>query len=333
MLLSFSRRTLPGELASTGMAVSSRERDRVAAVARFDPCDPLVRAAATHAAQVAATLLDSAIGLCTLVDAQRVRIAGSAGLEGVVELPCDAGFCATTVAGGRTRQIERADEDARTAAHPLVTGPLKLRFYAAAPLVTSDGHAVGTLAAFDSQTRSVGPRELSALEALAALTMDILERSPAPRSTVLDDLTGLPGRRRFWERLEDLAAESPWERSWGAIATIEAAGLSQLEARTAGGCSAALRGIAEALRLHLDGSGDAYRIDANEFAIVAGVGATYDPARVATVVDDAIRTVRLAGYPELHARVGVVSFDEVAQPRAAFRLADWRMYAEKLERC
>jgi GGDEF domain-containing protein len=331
--LSFSRRATPGDLAATGMAVSTRERDRVAAVARFDPCDPLVRAAATHAAQVAATLLDSAIGVCTLVDAQRVRVIGNAGLEAVVELPRDPGFCATTVAGGRTRQIERADEDPRTAAHPLVTGPLKLRFYAAAPLLTSDGHAVGTIAAFDSQTRSVGPRELSALEALAALTMDVLERSPAPRTTVVDDLTGLPGRRRFWERLEDLAAESPWERSWGAIATIEAAGLTQLEVRASGSSTAALRGVAETLRLHFDGSGDAYRIDTNEFAIVAGVGATYDPARVVALVDDAFGTVRVAGYPELRARVGVVSFDEVAHPRAAFRLADWRMYAEKLERC
>jgi GGDEF domain-containing protein len=129
-----------------------------------------------------------------------------------------------------------------------------------------------------------------------------------------------------------LTAEVSWERSWGALAALHVEGLASAGGRLEPGAEAALRAVAGALRACFEGEADVFHVDASEFAIVAGVGATYDAAHIRLRIDEAFRTVRPAGYPDLRARTGVVTFEEIAEARAAFRLADWRMYAEKLER-
>jgi hypothetical protein len=56
-----------------------------------------------------------------------------------------------------------------------VRGELGLRFYAAAPVVTSDGHTLGTVNVIDRQPRQVTEEQLSALSDLAAEVADVLE--------------------------------------------------------------------------------------------------------------------------------------------------------------
>lgn len=46
-----------------------------------------------------------------------------------------------------------AREDDRLAANPLVTGDPGIRFHAGAPLVSSSGHALGTICVIDSEPR------------------------------------------------------------------------------------------------------------------------------------------------------------------------------------
>ena len=62
--------------------------------------------------------------------------------------------------------VPDAREDPRFADHPAVTVEDGVRFYAAAPLVATIGHALGTLCVVDSEPRRLGAEQLQALRAL-----------------------------------------------------------------------------------------------------------------------------------------------------------------------
>lgn len=71
--------------------------------------------------------------------------------------------------------VNDAALDARFADNPLVTGDLHLRFYAGAPLETSDGHSLGTLCVLDHQPREITADQRQALNRLAKQVIAQLE--------------------------------------------------------------------------------------------------------------------------------------------------------------
>ncbi|MFX8942118.1 GAF domain-containing protein, partial [Acinetobacter baumannii] len=63
----------------------------------------------------------------------------------IAEVPRDQGFCQHTIAASDVMVVPDATFDPRFDASPLVAGEPRVRFYAGAPLVTQDGHAIGAL--------------------------------------------------------------------------------------------------------------------------------------------------------------------------------------------
>ena len=74
----------------------------------------------------------------------------------------------------------------RAAANPLAMEQLGFRFYAGLPLRTADGHALGTLALLNPESREIGEEALATLKLLAQVVVDLLELRLAARVKVAE---------------------------------------------------------------------------------------------------------------------------------------------------
>jgi GAF domain-containing protein len=155
--------------------VDPEEQRRLAAVRRYRLVDQPAEDAYDRIAFVAGAIFDTPIATVSLVEQDRVWLAACHGLTGVRELGKEPGLCASVIAQDDVYLIKDAALDPRTLAHPLVRGELGLRFYAAAPIRTHDGYRLGTVNVIDSRPRESSPRQLRALEHLAAMVSDELE--------------------------------------------------------------------------------------------------------------------------------------------------------------
>ncbi|PSJ40452.1 putative bifunctional diguanylate cyclase/phosphodiesterase [Allosphingosinicella deserti] len=80
-----------------------------------------------------------------------------------------------------------------------------VRFYAGAPLITSDGHGLGALCVLGTEPREVTEAEMAALSDLAAMVMSQIELQHAFGR--IDAASGLPNRVQLREDLDDLARD------------------------------------------------------------------------------------------------------------------------------
>jgi DNA-binding NtrC family response regulator len=71
--------------------------------------------------------------------------------------------------------ISDASEHPLVKADPLVNGEFGLRFYAAAPLRTCEGHSIGVLSVIDRKPRDISVLEKEALRRMAAMVIDLIE--------------------------------------------------------------------------------------------------------------------------------------------------------------
>lgn len=124
-------------------------------------------------ARFAAEQLDMPIALLTLVDGQRQWFKSRVGVD-VIETPRDISFCGHAIMSNELFVVEDASRDPRFSDNPVVVGAPYVRFYAGAPLSAPSGHHIGTLCVIDTVPRTLGPVELSILEALRCLVNETL---------------------------------------------------------------------------------------------------------------------------------------------------------------
>lgn len=134
-------------------------------------------------ARAASTLFKTPMAFLTLLEEHRQWIKAAIG-SSITETPREISFCSHTIMSDEVMVVSDASIDPRFADNPFVTGDLKVRFYAGAPLVTESGFRLGALCVVDTVPREFSAEQRGALKDLAALAMHQIAARRSEFSTV-----------------------------------------------------------------------------------------------------------------------------------------------------
>ena len=172
------------------------EKKRLEILWQYDVLDTVPEQVFDDLTELAAHICEAPIAMITLVDEDRQWFKSKLGIT-ATETSRDVSFCGHAILQNKLFIVPDAARDARFADNPLVKNDPKIRFYAGAPLVTHDGHAMGTLCVIDKVARTLRPDQKRALEILSRHVMTQLElrrhanelaRANEERENILSDL-------------------------------------------------------------------------------------------------------------------------------------------------
>jgi len=150
------------------------EAERLAALRAYEVLDTPPEATFDELTRLAALVTGAPMAVITFVDETRQWFKSRFGLR-VTETPRELSFCAHAIAARELLIVSDARADVRFATNPLVVDAPRARFYAGAPLIMANGHAIGTLAVFDFPARELTTDQRDALVALSRQVVAQLE--------------------------------------------------------------------------------------------------------------------------------------------------------------
>jgi PAS domain S-box-containing protein/putative nucleotidyltransferase with HDIG domain len=153
------------------------ERERLDALREYDVLDTASEQEFDDLTHLAAQICGTSMAAITLVDHNRQWFKSRIGLD-FSETPIAVSFCAHAILGNELFLVPDTTVDERFAQNPAVTSEPHLRFYAGMPLVTPEGHAVGTLCVIDHEPRQLDQAQQDALRRLGRQVVALLEARP-----------------------------------------------------------------------------------------------------------------------------------------------------------
>ena len=181
------------------------EKKRLEALHRYQILDTVPEQSFDDVTLLAASICDTPMSVISFVDVNRQWFKSKVGMT-ESETPRDISFCAHGILQPAGFVVEDAQADKRFASNPMVTGEPKVRFYAGAPLITSDGHALGMLCVYDRTPRKLTPKQLEALSALGRQVVTQLELRYSLKATIQSEKHMLASElsyRRLFEAAKD----------------------------------------------------------------------------------------------------------------------------------
>lgn len=162
----------------------------------------------------AALVCGTPISLVTLIGRQWQWFSANKGMEGEKGTSREIAFCAHAILQGDILEVPDAQLDPRFAENPVVLGDPYVRFYAGAPLITREGHKLGTLCVIDHTPRRLDPVQREVLHRLAHVAVRLMERRASGRAPAVEPppavATGtMPGRAAFEAELSRFCPGKP----------------------------------------------------------------------------------------------------------------------------
>ena len=152
----------------------TNEAARVDALHRYAILDTEPEQTFDDLVLLASFICKTPIALISLVDEDRQWFKSKVGLS-VSETPREIAFCATAIQQPDVFVVPDTLNDERFRNNPLVVSEPNVRFYAGAPLIDEEGHALGTICVIDRIPREFAPDQQEALRALSRLVLAQLE--------------------------------------------------------------------------------------------------------------------------------------------------------------
>jgi diguanylate cyclase (GGDEF)-like protein len=279
----------------------SNEADRLLTLQGFDILDSGAESAFDDITRLAAYICDVPIALISFVDSDRQWFKSKVGLE-FSQTPRDQSLCAHAIlAPDRVTEIGDFARDQRFAEFPMINSEPNVRFYAGAPIVTSGGHAMGTVCVMDRVPRELDPAMREALQMLARQVVALLDMRRAVarlrkttdellerqlqlenyqqrleqmnrvlvEQTTRDPLTGVENRRAFDHIMNEQSSRTERSHSPLALAIIDVDNFKAVNdelGHVAG--DEALQQIAKILQAHARTYDHVARYGGDEFALI-----------------------------------------------------------------
>jgi anti-sigma regulatory factor (Ser/Thr protein kinase) len=195
------------------------ERQRLAALRRYRILGTQPERAFDDLALLASHICGTPIALITLVDEDRQWFKSRVGVS-VAETSRSISFCSHAIEQPGLFVVPDTLQDCRFRDNPMVSGDPHVRFYAGAPLITPEGHALGTICVADRIPRDLTADQVDALGVLKRQVeaqlelrrnLDELEKALAVRNQAEDANTQLIAQlRTTLEHLNRLASLVPF---------------------------------------------------------------------------------------------------------------------------
>lgn len=158
------------------------EIQRLAKLHSYGVLDTLPQPAFDDIVALASSICGTPIALISLVDQDRQWFKARKGMD-VIQTDRNISFCAHAILQpGQVMVIEDARLDDRVSDYSVTQGEQGVRFYAGAPIVTDDGHALGTVCVADTQPRQLSSTAQESLRILSHLVVNLLEHEKQRQS-------------------------------------------------------------------------------------------------------------------------------------------------------
>jgi len=216
--------------------------------------------------RMASQIFGLPVAAVSLTDRDRQWFKSRVGVEHS-SISRDKAPCAQVAESTQTLVVEDFLEDPEYADSPL--GRAGTRFYAGAPLITSDGFGLGALCVLGTEPRQASPAELAALVDLAAMVMSQIELQHAFGR--IDPVSGLATRNQFRDDLIDLARDHPAQQRLAVVVDLARGDQISRITRVMGGARIddMIREATRALRTALGPDRTAYLVGATQLAFLS----------------------------------------------------------------
>lgn len=150
------------------------EAGRLAALEEASILDTMPEQEFDDIVRIASLVCGAPMAVIGLIDRDRQWYKAKVGVDGD-QVSRDLSFCAHTILQESVLEVPDARKDSRFSDNPFVTTDPGVRFYAGAPLLTPEGHAIGTLCVFGNTPHKLDDAQKEALAALGRLVMERIQ--------------------------------------------------------------------------------------------------------------------------------------------------------------